>query len=80
MAFALTITVLSFAETDFFIDMFFYPVLYAIFIHIDSFAVLGVYWLYVKRGNSHEIEHDDDTKPENELKGVVSQAYVPDES
>ncbi|XP_041464093.1 ileal sodium/bile acid cotransporter-like [Lytechinus variegatus] len=40
---AMTLTVVSFANSPLFFDMLFYPSLYACFIYIDSFVVIGIY-------------------------------------
>ena len=51
---AMTLTVLSFADTSLFYDMLFYPSLYACFIYIDSFAVILLYKLAIYMRNRNK--------------------------
>ncbi|XP_072178751.1 ileal sodium/bile acid cotransporter-like [Diadema setosum] len=62
---ALTLTVLTFAESPLFLDMLFYPSLYAVFIYSESFVVLVVYRLVKhlrKRGEDDAEEIVKDTE------------------
>ncbi|XP_071498380.1 ileal sodium/bile acid cotransporter-like [Diadema antillarum] len=65
---ALTLTVLTFAESHLFLDMLFYPSLYALFIYVDSFIVILIYKFgvcLIERKNGEKLpdsdieEHDD---------------------
>ena len=56
---AATLTVLTFGDSPLLLDMLFYPLLYACFIYIDSFAIIIPYKLikcYLKKGSSKELE------------------------
>lgn len=60
---AMTLTVVTFANSPLFFDMLFYPSLYACFIYIDSFLVIGIYKIVVylmKKNGSHMDKHIDD--------------------
>ena len=70
VAFGFTITVMSFANTDLFVDMIFYPILYSIFICVDSAFVLVAYWIYAARKKDKK-----DKKPNEELKEVINVPY-----
>ena len=57
---AMTLTVLTFADSPFFYDMLFYPSLYACFIYVDSFAVIFIYKLAVYKKTYKPINVKDD--------------------
>ena len=74
-AFAFAITLLSFTTTPYFLQMIIYPVLYALFIYVDSFAILGVYWLYKRTHNRDNVVV---VAPKPEDKDGVNPAFEPD--
>ncbi|XP_030846208.1 ileal sodium/bile acid cotransporter-like [Strongylocentrotus purpuratus] len=73
---ALTITVVTFADSPLFLDMLFYPSLYLCFINIDSFTVIFLYKIVTyyrekncprkeKEPNDKDVDDEDDDDSNN---------------
>ncbi|XP_071500300.1 ileal sodium/bile acid cotransporter-like [Diadema antillarum] len=56
--FALTVTLLSFADSPLFLDMLFYPILYLFLIHLEPALLIGLYkWIiHMRKGKGADAE------------------------
>ena len=74
---AMTLTVLTFADSPLFYDMLFYPSLYGCFIYIDSFAVILLFKLivYAKNKNKRNESFSMTQPVEKGTEGVIKADY-----